>query len=56
VPVRRHATHAIQTDRQGAAACASTAAPGLTARAHGQVPDCASTSVVLASAVPAGRP
>ena len=56
VPVRRHATLAAEADRQGAAAPASTPAPGLTARAHGQVPDCAPTSAVLASAVPAGQP
>jgi hypothetical protein len=55
VPARRHATLPAESNRQGAAAPASTPAPGLTERAHGQVPDCAPTSAVLAPAVPAGR-
>jgi hypothetical protein len=56
VPVRRHATQAGEADRQGAAAPASTPAPGLAARADGRAPDCVPAIVVLASAVPAGQP
>jgi hypothetical protein len=56
VPVRRHATQAAEAYRQGAAASASTPAPGLTARADGRAPDCVPAIAVPASAVPAGQP
>jgi hypothetical protein len=56
VPMRRHATQAVEAGRQGAAAPARTPAWDIRARAPGQVPDCAPASTALASAVPAGGP
>jgi hypothetical protein len=55
VPVRRHATQAVEADRQEAAP-ASAPATGITARAHAHMPDYAATGAVLAPAVPAGAP
>jgi hypothetical protein len=56
VPVRRHSTRPVDADRQAAPAPASTLARDITARGRRQLPNCAPTSAVLASAAPAGRP
>jgi hypothetical protein len=55
VPIRRHATQASEANRQGPAGPARAPGAGLTARAHGGVPDCAPAMAVLGAAVPAGK-